>query len=217
MPTITFDTIQELLDYIDEYVIPNGNNEITGEIENNVSYNSAQFIIKYAVNAEKAAIVNSSGSVGLSKPITVFITNTPSELSWADNVQFEYYICNATANNIPLQSGLVYYDMYLAPTSVIPARSVVHIAKAENDLWVQVNNIGGAGGDLPPQAAHDGEFLFTNGTSPAWRSPCIFIKSSDFEDDGVTYINEDLDQNKFLLFWNDLSRLIYNEELTHYK
>lgn len=37
------------------------------------------------------------------------------------------------------------------------------------------------------------------------------ILSSDFEPDGVTYINQSLDGKTYELFFNDLNRFLYNE------
>lgn len=211
MPTQTFSTIQQLLNYINTHIVPNGNMDIDGEEHNNVENGLANFIVSYTLNSGLLGISSSSGAVPLSKPMTVF-TVTPSEINWPDNVQNEYYINNATANNIPLTAGYSYIDQYQVAQTIIPARTSIHIAKATNGTWVQVNNVGGAASGLPPQAGHEGEFLTTNGASASWVSPLIFIDSSDFEPDGVTYINTNLATHKFGLFWNDINRFIYSTE-----
>lgn len=208
LPSTTYTTIQQLINDINTRFIPNGAELITGDIGNSQLNGLANFIVSYTLNSGLAGISSSTGVIPLSKPVTVF-TVAPTSINWPDNVQNEYYIVNATGNNIPLTSGFSYIDQYAVAQTVIPARSAIHIAKATNSNWVQINNLPGVG-VLPPQTGHDGEFLTTNGSSAAWFSPCLAITSSDFEPDGITYINTDLVNNTFLLFWNDLPRFIYN-------
>lgn len=210
LPVTTFNTIADLLNYINTNIVPNGNFEITGEEHNAVENSLANFIISYTLNSGLAGISSSTGVIPLSKPITVF-TVAPTSINWPDNVQNEYYIINATGSNIPLTAGYSYIDQYAVAQTIIPARAAIHIAKATNGSWVQVNNLPGIG-VLPPQTGHEGEFLTTNGTAASWASPCIFISSADFEADGTTYINTNLVSNKFLLLWNDIPRLIYNSD-----
>lgn len=205
---LTFTTIQQLLTYINTKVVPNGNKEITGTIENNVENALANFIVTYTLNSGLAGISSSTGVIPLSKPITVF-TIVPTSIQWPDNIQNEYYIVNATGSDLPLTTGYTYVDQYGTAQTSIPARTVIHIAKATNGSWIQVN-IGAGTSTLPPQTGHEGEFLTTNGSTASWFSPCIAIASDDFESDGVTYINTDLVNNKFLLFWNDIPRFVYN-------
>lgn len=212
LPVTTFNTIADLLNYINTNIVPNGNNEITGEEHNAVENALANFIVSYTLNSGLVGISSSSGVVPLSKPMTVF-TVTPTSINWPDNVQNEYYIINATASNIPLTAGYSFVDQYQTVQTVIPSRTAIHIAKATNGSWVQVNNLGGGGsGSLPPQTGHEGEFLYTNGTSAAWLSPVLFIDSSNFEPDGVSYINANLVNSKIALFWNDVNRFVYSSD-----
>lgn len=211
LPSTTYSTIQQLLNDINTRFIPNGQELITGDIGNSQLNGLANFIVTYTLNSGLAGISSSSGVIPLSKPITIF-TVVPTSINWPDNIQNEYYIINATASNIPLTAGYSYIDQYQVSQTVIPARASIHIAKATNGTWILVNNIGNAAGSLPPQSGHEGEFLTTNGTSANWFSPCLFLTSADFEPDGVTYINTDLADNKFLLFWNDIPRFIYDSE-----
>ena len=210
LPSTTYSTMQQLLNDINTRFVPNGMELITGDIGNSQLNGLANFIVTYTLNSGLAGISSSTGVIPLSKPVTLF-TAVPTSINWPDNVQNEYYIINATASNMPLTSGYSYIDQYASVQTAIPARSSIHIAKATNGSWVQINNLPGAG-VLPPQTGHDGEFLTTSGTSASWFSPCLFITSADFEADGVTYINTDLISNKFLLFWNDLPRFIYNSD-----
>lgn len=212
LPVQTFSSIADLINYINTVIVPNGNQEIEAEEHNAIENALANFIVSYTLNSGLVGISSSSGTIPLSKPMTIF-TVTPTAINWPDNIQNEYYIINATGSNIPLSNGYSYIDPFQTVQTVIPARTSIHIAKATNGTWIQVNNTGGgSGGSLPPQTGHEGEFLTTNGTSASWFSPALFITSADFEADGVTYINTDLVNNKFLLLWNDLNRLIYNSE-----
>jgi hypothetical protein len=211
LPSTTYSTIQQLINDINTRFVPNGMELITGDIGNSQLNGLADFIVKYTLNSGLAGISSSTGVIPLSKPITVF-TVVPTSINWPDNIQNEYYIINATASDIPLTSGYTYINQYAVAQTIIPARTSIHIAKATNGSWIQVNNISAAGSILPPQTGHSGEFLTTNGTSASWFSPCLFITSADFEADGVTYINTDLVANKFLLFWNDIPRFLYDVE-----
>lgn len=140
MPTQTFTTIAQLLNYINTFVVTNGNEEISGEIENNVENALANFIVSYTLNSQKAGISSSTGVVSLSKPFTVF-TVVPTSIQWPDNVQFEYYIINATASVISLSAGYSYIDSFGNPQTSIPAHATIHIAKMTNGSWIQANNL----------------------------------------------------------------------------
>lgn len=211
-PTQTFSTMQQLINYINTLVVPNGDEEITGEIHNNVENGLANFIVQYTLNSGLVSIISSGGNVVLPSPMTMFIVNVPTSIQWTDNVQNEYYIINGTGFNIPLANGFSYVDTFLTNQTVIPARSAVHIAKAGNNSWIQVNNVNNAPGVLPPQTGHEGEVLFTTGASAFWGSPLIHITSSDFEPDGVTYINTNIPETVFRyeIFLNEVPRFIYN-------
>jgi hypothetical protein len=209
MPQV-FNTMQDLVNYIDTHIIPNGVRDINGTEHNNVENGLASFIVKYTLNNQTALISSSGGDIVLSRPITIF-TAKPDSVQWPDNLQNEYYIVNATGFDIALAAGFSYVDPYQVSQTVIPLRSTLHIAKAQNGSWMQVNNIAATGANtLPPQTGHEGEFLFTNGNSAEWRSPVLFIDSSDFEADGVTYLNPALQFSKFALFFNDANRFIYS-------
>lgn len=216
LPAQTFPTLDDAIVYINTHIIPNGVNDITGEEHNNVENALAYFIKFYTLNSDlhRVAISSDTGAVVAGAPITYFMA-TPSSLSWPDNVQNEYYFVNATGNNIPLATGFVYYDEYQDPISIIPARSIIHIAKAVNTLWVKVAMLGGSGSStgLPPQTNHSGEVLVTNGTSVSWSSLRMKLTSADFEPDGRTInstVSALLAAFKYDIFINEVNRYIYN-------
>lgn len=218
LPSQTFATLDDAIVYINTHIIPNGVNDITGEEHNNVENALAYFIKFYTLNSDlhRVAISSSTGVVVANAPITYFMS-TPSQLSWPDNVQNEFYFVNATGSNIPLATGFVYYDEYQDPISIIPARSIIHIAKAVNTNWVKVAMLGGSGSGsgLPPQTNHSGGVLITNGTSVSWGSLFMKLTSADFELDGRT-INAAtsalLAAFKYDIFINEVNRYIYNYE-----
>jgi len=212
VPSQTFATIQQLLAYINANLITNGMNDITGDEANSVLNSLANFIVSYGINTSKLNISSAtSGIISLSKPVTVF-TQVPTSIQWPDNVQNEYYIVNATGLNIPLSATFSYVDQYGVTQTAIPFRNAVHIAKAPNNIWYQINNLAGSsgGGGLPPLTGNEGRVLSNNGTSLFWDDIQLEITSADFEDDGISYYNTNLVINKFTLFWNDANRYIRN-------
>lgn len=166
---MTFNTIAELIAYINETIVPNGANEITGEEHNNVENGLAYFIVKSILNNDRATIVSGGGVVVLPAPFTVISGAVPTSISWTDNIYNEYYIVNATGSSVPIANGYSFYDTYGTQQTTIPARSIVQIVKAKNNNWFQANTIVGASSDgLPPQTGHAGEILFTDGTNAYW-------------------------------------------------
>lgn len=214
LPNQTFTTIQQLINYINTVFITNGNNGITGEQGNNILNGLTSFIKNYTINNSLAAILSANGGVVvLPKPVTIF-TGNPDSIQWADDVQNEYYIVNATGFDIPLTTGFSYTDQFGTAQIVIPARVSIHIAKAINNSWVQINNLpgSGSGGDLPPQTQHNGQFLRTNGTTASWGDPFLFVDNTDFDTDGVTCILPALASNKFDIFFDTIPGFIYEQD-----
>lgn len=181
LPSQTFSTLAELINYINTKIIPNGMREIDGEALNNALNALAQFIEEYTVNGGLLDLETDSGIViEVSKPMTVFI-GAPTSVQWPNNPQNEYYLVNATGYDIPLSAGFVFVDAYQDEKNIIPANQVVHIAKAPNGSWIQVNNFGGStGGGLPPQAGNSGKILATNGSSAFWVGATHRVTSSNF-------------------------------------
>jgi hypothetical protein len=144
----TFPTIDALEAYVDQYIIANGNEEITGPINNDALNGCIEFIRKSPLNWNKATLISSGGIVAITDQYTavvVFMTVTPTSLTWTDNIYHEYVFINLTASAIPLAGLLVYYTPLATSSNEIPANSVVNVFKASNDLWVQGNNLPGGG------------------------------------------------------------------------
>lgn len=183
LPSQTFNTITEWFNFVNTKIIPNGQREIDGDALNAALNALGVFIVNYTVNGNLAQINSTSGSiVSVSKPMTIF-TGAPTSVQWVNNVQNEYYLVNATGLNIPLSAGFSYIDLYGVVQSTIPLRQTVHISKATNGSWFQVNNLdanSSGGGNLPPQLGNAGKFLATNGVSSFWNSAHIEVTSADF-------------------------------------
>lgn len=143
---IVFPDIDALETYVDAYIKENGNQEITGDINNNALNGCIEFIRQSPLNYAKASVENTTGAVVASTPVVVFTGSTPSSLTWNDNIYNEYVFINMTVLPIPLLGLLVYYKPDGTVASEIPAATVINVFKAANDLWVQGNNTGSGGG-----------------------------------------------------------------------
>ncbi len=209
IPSETYSTMTQLVNAINTKVIPNGMREIDGEELNNVLNGICTFIVNYTVNGNLSVINSSSGSVvTVTKPITIF-TGAPTSIAWNDDVQNEYYFVNGTGFDIPSSP---YLDQYENTQTVIPLRTAIHIAKATNGAWVQVNNLpgSGSGGDLPSQTGNGGKFVTTNGTSASWGAPHISITSADFSNATECPISS-AQYNTLSIYFSEYGRFIYQD------
>lgn len=212
-------TIAQIIAYINSVITTNGVNAITGAENNTALVNLATAILNYTVNGGLAGISTSTGVVPLSKSVTLFSV-VPASISWPDNFTLEYYIINATSSNIPISGGNSYVDQFGAVQNTIPARTAIHIAKASNASWIQVNNLGGGGGgSLPPVTGHAGQSLFNDGTGAMWGNNVLPIYANDANWESATqwvnghaYEVSSFPSTKFLIFWNDASRFLLPTE-----
>jgi hypothetical protein len=165
-PVLTFPNFAALETYINTEWIPNGNQDITGEIGNNVENGLLTFIKQSSLNWAKASVVSGGGAVSPTAPVNIYTTTTPSSLTWTDNIYHEYIFINMTAAAIPITSPLVYYDMNGTPHSTIPANTSVNIVKATNDLWVATSIISGSGGGGGGGTSQKAPNTYKVGTTP---------------------------------------------------
>lgn len=148
-PTMTFANLDDWEVWIDQNIIPNGMELITGD-DGNITENAAvKFIRRSPLNWETARIESGGGVLSAIRPLTVFMTTTPSSFTWSDNIYNEYRFINTTSGDIPTVA--TYYDINLQAVNVIPAKSIVNISKASNGLWI-VSSVPSAGSKaaLPP-------------------------------------------------------------------
>jgi hypothetical protein len=143
---LNFNTIGEIIDYIDVNIRPNDQQEITGEKHQNVAKGLAEFFPKYNINNETATIKNGGGVLVLDNPFTIISGTVPTSVQWPGNVFNQYYIVNTLGVPVPLAEGFSYSDTGLITRTAIPAQSIAHIIKAINGSWVQVNVAQGSQG-----------------------------------------------------------------------
>lgn len=212
-------SIAQIIAYVNSVITTNGANAITGGENNQALVNLATAVLNYTVNGQSAVISTSTGVVALSKPVTLFSVAAAS-ISWTDNFSLEYYIINATSSNIPISVGFSFVDQFGTTQTAIPARTAIHIAKAANGSWIQVNNLGGGGsGTLPPFTGHAGQSLFNDGTGAMWGNNVLPIYANDANWESATqwvnghgYEVTSFPSSKFLVFWNDASRFLLPTE-----
>jgi hypothetical protein len=211
---MAFSTIAQLLTYINQYIIPNGENEITGLEDNTAFQGVVQFIQAANLNNGFVHISSTGGVIVLPAPMTLFTTVLPTSIQWNSNFNNEYYIVNGLGVNIPLANGFSYIDPFGTSQTVIPSRTAIHIAQATNGSWIQMNNVGGGSGSgLPPMTGHAGQVLTTNGTTANWFDGHISLTAADFQADGQTYLNPILNvTNKVSVFWSDLPNFLYESK-----
>lgn len=142
-----FPDLDALEVYVDTYIKANGNNEITGPQANNSLNGCIEFIRQSPLNYDKAQIASTSGAVVATSAIVVITEGqTPSSLSFSDNIYHQYVFINMSALPVPLANGLYYYNNTGGVENEIAAASAVVLYKAKNDLWVQGNTTGSGGG-----------------------------------------------------------------------
>lgn len=132
--TVTYVDFDDLENYVLSNIKPNGNYEIEGQQHQNVEIGLIEFIRQSPLNWQKAAVRSGTNPLIVSIPVNVFII-APASLSWTDNIYNQYVFVNTTVSDIPLLSGTYYYDINRDAVDKIPAKSVVTIMKASNDLW----------------------------------------------------------------------------------
>lgn len=135
-PQTTFANFDDLLLYINTYIVTNGMELIEGVEHNAVENGLLTFLRQSPLNWQTAKIESGGGAISASRPINVFMTTTPTSLTWSDNIYNQYIFNNTTGGDIP--TLVTYYDLSLQPLNVIPANSLVNICKASNGLWIVV-------------------------------------------------------------------------------
>ena len=201
-PEQTFNNWADLLAYINTQWVTNGAGDITGVIGNNVVNGLLTFITQSPFNNKTARVISSGGVVSLSNPITILNNNTPTSVSWGDNVYNEWVIVNTINADINLASSLYYLTPQGNQISYIPAYQALRISKAANGMWVQTNNFsaeGGSGntvfGEIDATVGADSPIIIpTNATTYTINSANIATKSVKVYIDGSRIFPNTTDQ-----------------------
>lgn len=148
-PTNTFATFDDLMNYINQFIIPNGLQEIDGDEHNSVENGLLTFIRQSPLNWQTARIESTGGILSAVRPVTVFMSAVPTSFTWGDNIYNQYVFINTTLGDIP--TSTTYYDINLTATNIIPAKSIVNVSKASNGLWI-VSSVPSSGSQaaVPP-------------------------------------------------------------------
>lgn len=149
LPSVTFPTFDDLENYIQTYIIPNGMMLITGDEHNSVENGLLTFIRHSPLNWQTAMIESSGGVLSAVRPVTVFMSTVPTSFTWPDNIYNQYTFINSTAGDIP--TIFPYVDINLQDVNIIPAKSIVNIVKARNGRWI-VSSVPSSGNKaaIPP-------------------------------------------------------------------
>lgn len=202
-PLQTFSTFAELLTYINNNVVTNGDEEIDAVIVNNVVNGLLTFISQSPLNYQKADLYTSGGIIVTTNPVNVFTNTTPTTLSWENNIYNQVIFINTTGNAIPLDTGVTYKNIYLVSQNNIPANSVISLVKAENDLWIQTNVDSGGGqnisfgkvqfkvGDVDAPMVQGEDTLIIEVANPMRNSCDVFLDGImlyEDQDDQISYL-----------------------------
>lgn len=132
-PTLSFATIADWLNWIDNNIVPNGMELITGNDGNITEHAAAYFISRSPLNWQTADIFSTGGDISPTRPVNVIMSVIPDSLVWGDNIYNQYVFINTTSGDIPCQT---YYDINLTATNIVPAKSIVNVVKAKNSNWL---------------------------------------------------------------------------------
>lgn len=145
LPELSFSNITALREYVNANIIPNNLREITGEKHNNAANGFIDFIIKSTINWNKAQIISGGGAASATKPLVLITGTVPTSFTWSTNIYNEFYITNATEEEIPL-TGVTYFDSFLVAKTSLQPNSSIHVVQADNNAWFQVGGGSGSGG-----------------------------------------------------------------------
>lgn len=134
--------IDALLDYILDKWVQNNNRAITGTIGQNVVWNLGELLKKNPENWDRASIVSDDGNYTTqsSECIVIFADDSEGGLDFVNNIWNKWYFVNQTDNDRVLINGKFFFDINGVSIEKVAARSVVSIAKGEDDNWYQFDN-----------------------------------------------------------------------------
>ena len=152
MPTVTFNTIGELVTYIDQFIKVNHNNEITGDQHNNVEIGLTDFIIKSPRNYNRANVTATAAAfiAVASQCVLIFKAGATGSIQLIDNKWNEWVIYNNSGASKTLVGSI---STYVTGTGItrnyIPNGQCVSLAKGNDNKWYEVaNNTGSSTGSV---------------------------------------------------------------------
>lgn len=151
MATITFNPCipQTLRDYIDQFIVPNHNNEITGEQHNNVETGLLDLILATPQNYNRAAVTSSAGlfTATCNQSILIFNSGATGAIQLTSNRWNEWVIFNGSGATKQFTGDIATYKTINGTTrNYITNGDIVHLAKGNDNIWYRVNNEKGSGG-----------------------------------------------------------------------
>ena len=151
MATITFNPCipQALRDYIDQFIVPNHNNEITGEQHNNVENGLLDLILATPQNYNRATVTSSAGlfTATCNQSILIFNSGATGAIQLIDNRWNEWIIVNGSGATKQFTGDIATYKTINGTTrNYINNGDIIHLAKGNDNIWYRVNNEKGSGG-----------------------------------------------------------------------
>lgn len=149
MPTVTFNTIGELVTYIDQFIKVNHNNEITGEQHNNVENGLVQFIVSSPRNYNRSNVTATAAAfvAVASQCILIFKSGATGSVQLIDNKWNEWVVYNNSGANKTLVGSISTYKTPTGQTkNYFSNETTTHLVKGNDNIWYQVDNGAGGGG-----------------------------------------------------------------------
>lgn len=143
LPTIDFNNIDELIDYIDEFIITNHNNEIIAVQHNNIENGLSKFIIQAPRNWNTAKTIGAAGNYVAAEGecFLIFRVAAVGSITLIDNKWNEWIIVNRTLSNKQLIGSIsAYRTASNTIKNYISPLSAVSIAKGDDGLWYETSN-----------------------------------------------------------------------------
>jgi hypothetical protein len=132
-----------------------------------------------------------------------------------DTVAFGYANSSPMPRTGSVPSGQTTYSVtYTGSSITILLASPFTASDGEQYAITYLRASGGssfvpAGSGLPAQTGHEGEVLFTDGSTAYWRYPSTKITSASFDQtDGVTCVNTEWAHNSLVIVFDDLPKVL---------
>lgn len=145
---MTFNNITELEDYVDQVIINNHNNEITGPQMNDILNGVIKFIKQSPRNFNKAYRTSTAQSFVATDDqcVLVFDSGATGSIQLCDTRWNEWVIFNRSGSQKQLVGSITAYRTLSGlQKNYISDGETVNIAKASNNFWYEISPKGGGG------------------------------------------------------------------------